>query len=237
MDVGEQFQTTNDTRNLEHSMWRLLREAAIFVQQILFRLAKRRRQRPNIRVVCLSDTHLQTVVIPPGDVLIHAGDLSQSGHPDEIQQAISWLSSQPHKYKIAIAGNADLFLDKSVSRVPQGDHSRHGIDDGLDWGEIRYLNRSTTTIEFENHEGSRSLTIYGDPNVPRCGPDGQEGFQYDTDVDHWRDSIPSGTDRDAHRCFVRSNGDAHFYTYLGTYIPPPAANWYFGGAQLLAVSY
>ncbi|KAJ6437500.1 calcineurin-like phosphoesterase [Purpureocillium lavendulum] len=132
--------------------------------------------------------------IPQGDVLIHAGDLSQSGHPDEIQQAISWLSSQPHKYKIVIAGNADLFLDKSATRIPRVDHSRHAIDGGLNWGDIRYLDRSTTTIVFEDHEASRSLTIYGDPNVPRCGPNGQEAFQYDADEDYWRDSIPSGTD-------------------------------------------
>ncbi|XP_060679037.1 metallophosphoesterase domain-containing protein 1-like, partial [Hemiscyllium ocellatum] len=39
-----------------------------------------------VRVVCISDTHLRTKQrsLPQGDILIHAGDFTQTGHRSEI---------------------------------------------------------------------------------------------------------------------------------------------------------
>lgn len=41
-----------------------------------------------MRVVCISDTHSQhnsmTNAIPDGDVLVHAGDFTNTGDPDEV---------------------------------------------------------------------------------------------------------------------------------------------------------
>jgi len=34
---------------------------------------------PPIRIVCVSDTHDRTVPLPPGDLLVHAGDLTDNG--------------------------------------------------------------------------------------------------------------------------------------------------------------
>lgn len=36
------------------------------------------------RFVCISDTHNCTVKLPPGDVLIHAGDLTNQGSFSEV---------------------------------------------------------------------------------------------------------------------------------------------------------
>lgn len=65
-----------------------------------------------MKVVCISDTHGITFPsdLPDGDVLIHAGDLSLSGQPHEIQQTLAWLRRFPHKYKIFIGGNHDNAL-------------------------------------------------------------------------------------------------------------------------------
>lgn len=43
----------------------------------------------HIRFVCISDTHTKlerqkTLDIPDGDVLLHAGDLTMYGHPDDV---------------------------------------------------------------------------------------------------------------------------------------------------------
>ena len=59
---------------------------------------------PRVCLICLSDTHTKKTVIPDGDVLIHAGDLTNAGSVAEIQEQIDWLASLPHPHKIVIAG-------------------------------------------------------------------------------------------------------------------------------------
>lgn len=50
-----------------------------------------------------------------GDLLIHAGDLTQSGSMEELDAQIEWLDRQPHRYKVVIAGNHELCLDLSFT--------------------------------------------------------------------------------------------------------------------------
>lgn len=66
-----------------------------------------------MRVVFISDTHNkhQQVQVPQGDMLIHAGDVSGRGTKTEIENFLNWFSTQPHKYKIFIAGNHDFFIE------------------------------------------------------------------------------------------------------------------------------
>jgi Icc-related predicted phosphoesterase len=65
-----------------------------------------------MRLVCLSDTHNRTdgLVVPDGDLLLHAGDLTGHGKADEIAQAARWLASLPHRHKVVVAGNHDFLL-------------------------------------------------------------------------------------------------------------------------------
>src|ERR1700760_1851859 len=68
---------------------------------------------PPIRVVCISDTHTQEYKpIPDGDLLIHAGDMTDRGTVAEIQAQVDWIASLPHTYKVVIAGNYDTYLDQ-----------------------------------------------------------------------------------------------------------------------------
>ena len=63
---------------------------------------------PSIRLICISDTHTHKPnSLPAGDVLVHAGDLTNAGTIAEIQDQIDWLSSLPFKYKVVICGNHD----------------------------------------------------------------------------------------------------------------------------------
>jgi hypothetical protein len=50
------------------------------------------------RFVCISDTHSRRFEVPPGDVLIHAGDLSH--YSKNLLGAIEWLSSLEHRTKM-----------------------------------------------------------------------------------------------------------------------------------------
>jgi Icc-related predicted phosphoesterase len=65
-----------------------------------------------LRLVIVSDTHLRHPELPPGDVLIHAGDLTHAGRRDELKRAVAWLKAQPHPHKLAIAGNHDFGLER-----------------------------------------------------------------------------------------------------------------------------
>lgn len=66
-------------------------------------------QTRRVRFVCISDTHNASPLdgvfrVPPGDVLIHAGDFTNQGTYTEIQKTVAWLSQLPHEVKIIIAG-------------------------------------------------------------------------------------------------------------------------------------
>jgi hypothetical protein len=56
------------------------------------------------RIVCISDTHNQTPKLPPGDVLIHAGDLTNQGSYAELKRAVEWLERQEFEAVVVIAG-------------------------------------------------------------------------------------------------------------------------------------
>ena len=66
-----------------------------------------------VRFVCVSDTHGLTahLEVPPGDVLIHAGDFTNFGEPEVAEEFNNWLGSLPHPVKIVIAGNHEITFD------------------------------------------------------------------------------------------------------------------------------
>lgn len=62
-----------------------------------------------MRVVCISDTHNQQdrVIVPAGNMLIHAGDFSFDGSVRDVLGTLAWLNAQPHEHVIAVPGNHD----------------------------------------------------------------------------------------------------------------------------------
>ncbi|MEW6278266.1 MAG: metallophosphatase domain-containing protein [Candidatus Eremiobacterota bacterium] len=66
-----------------------------------------------LTLVLLSDTHSHhRVVVPPGDVLIHAGDITQWGSLQDVAHFDRFMAAQSHRYKIVIAGNHDFCFQK-----------------------------------------------------------------------------------------------------------------------------
>ncbi|SJX62970.1 uncharacterized protein SRS1_13794 [Sporisorium reilianum f. sp. reilianum] len=61
-----------------------------------------------VRFVLISDTHSQTTPVPDGDVLLHAGDLTTLGQPDDLKAQVEWLKTLPHKTKVFTCGNHDF---------------------------------------------------------------------------------------------------------------------------------
>ena len=146
-------------------------------------------QRPangRIRIVCISDTHNKRLRIPDGDVLIHAGDLTEHGSFKEMQREINWLSSLPHRYKLFVAGNHDVLLDEAfLAKYPERRYGQAKTKDDLDWGSVMYLQDEPATLEVPGEEGAvRKLVVFGSPWTPQYGV---SAFQYrpEDGEEHW----------------------------------------------------
>lgn len=165
---------------------------------------------PSIRpisVVCISDTHGTQPPIPPGDLLLHAGDLTRWGTFAEIRKQLNWLSALPHKHKVVIAGNHDLLLDSDFElmhplRWLQWQHIEEAtfkdellkkVLKAAEKGGVIYLQNKSTTLGFGHSDGEpeRTITIYGSPLIPERG---QSAFQHPKDQDVWTSTIPANTD-------------------------------------------
>ena len=59
-----------------------------------------------VRIVCVSDTHNDDLTgqVPDGDILLHAGDMTDDGTYDELEIALGWIRKLPHKLKLIIPG-------------------------------------------------------------------------------------------------------------------------------------
>ncbi|KAK4869620.1 hypothetical protein LT330_006002 [Penicillium expansum] len=137
-----------------------------------------------IAIVCVSDSHNRQPSLPDGDILIHSGDLTQSGSLKELQATLNWLHAQPHRTKIVVAGNHDMLLDTARDDSDQAVSERAQ----LDWGKIVYLENEEITVSCAN---GRQLRIYGSPLTPRYG---NWAFQYPRNQDVWTGSVPDGID-------------------------------------------
>ncbi|CEJ82715.1 Putative Phosphoesterase [[Torrubiella] hemipterigena] len=143
-----------------------------------------------VTVVCISDTHCTQPVVPDGDILLHAGDLTNKGSFEELQAQLNWINTLPHKYKIVIGGNHDSLLDPAyVARFPERLHEEPGTSHSdLDWGGIIYLCNTSVTLTMD--EG-RTISVYGSPWTPQFGT---FAFQYPPIREVWPNTIPDDTD-------------------------------------------
>lgn len=68
-----------------------------------------------MRIIGISDTHgqHQAVIVPAGDVLVHAGDCTEFGRLDELFQFCRWFAAQKPMHKILVAGNHDWCFESS----------------------------------------------------------------------------------------------------------------------------
>ncbi|QUC16854.1 uncharacterized protein UV8b_01095 [Ustilaginoidea virens] len=142
------------------------------------------RHKAAVRVVCISDTHDQTVDVAPGDILIHAGDLTNNGTAADIQKQLDWLKSLPHAVKIVVAGNHDSYFD---IRSRCDDDRRRAAR--LDLDGIVYLQGESSVHTIKERE----ISIFGAPDIPECGPK-SFAFQYSPAQSPWLSKVPPQTD-------------------------------------------
>jgi Icc-related predicted phosphoesterase len=101
-----------------------------------------------MKIVCISDTHThhEKAHIPEGDLLIHAGDIS-NGKDRQVIRFLEWFEQHPHPYKVFIGGNMDYTLEHDADRY------RKLLSD-----YTYYLENEEVIIE--------GLKIWGSPVVP-----------------------------------------------------------------------
>jgi len=131
-----------------------------------------------MKIVTISDTHAmeRSLVVPEGDVLIHAGDFSGRGSLSDLEDFLEWYNDLPHKHKILIAGNhdwcfADVRREEAIAMTSQ---------------VCTYLEDSSVTIDGVKFYGSPWQPEFYDWafQLPR-GPDLAEiwaKIETDTDV-------------------------------------------------------
>jgi predicted phosphodiesterase len=73
------------------------------------------------RFVCVSDTHNATpngpFKLPKGDVLIHAGDMTNQGTFSELKKTIKWIEEADFEAKIVIAGECERFPRRAETDI------------------------------------------------------------------------------------------------------------------------
>ncbi|EIM88622.1 Metallo-dependent phosphatase [Stereum hirsutum FP-91666 SS1] len=126
------------------------------------------------RFVCISDTHEHTFEVPHGDVLLHSGDLTQTGRFVGAKQTADWLCSLSHPIKIVIAGNHDLTLHRDWypknfdrwHRDQEPVDEIHSLFVGKEAKKAGLVYLEDESHEFQVHEGGRKWSVYGSPWSP-----------------------------------------------------------------------
>lgn len=92
-----------------------------------------------MRLVLLSDTHMThgRIVVPDGDVLVHAGDSTKRGTLAQLREVASFLRELPHAHKIIIAGNHDFGLQEDPELGGELFGSAYLCDAEADAGGLR----------------------------------------------------------------------------------------------------
>lgn len=154
-----------------------------------------------MKIVCISDTHSlhreMLHEIPSGDILIHAGDLSNVGGRNDIMDFIYWFQNiKGFNTKIFISGNHDHCFERINQPHHKGDYdwlNQLMVPENLSQSDIVYLEDDEFIIEDPNF--TKPIKFYGTPwqpwfydwafNLPRGGEELEEKWSKipdDTDV-------------------------------------------------------
>lgn len=139
-----------------------------------------------VKIVAVADTHdaHDRLIIPEGDIFVHAGDWTMIGSKKKIRAFLDWVNALPHPHKVIIAGNHDLDMDPTTPMY--GDLKMKELMES--YKGIHYLLDSSVTLQVG--EPSRQLKIWGSPFTPAFR---DWVFQYDAGERAWAD-IPDDTD-------------------------------------------
>jgi Icc-related predicted phosphoesterase len=108
----------------------------------------------SLRLVCLSDTHglHRQVRVPEGDVLIHAGDITDFFAPpgqslEMLKDFNAWLGGLPHRHKLVVAGNHELVFQEEPKKARMLlSYARYLENSGIELEGIRFWGSPQTPV-------------------------------------------------------------------------------------------
>lgn len=108
-----------------------------------------------LQITAISDTHTYLPELPGGDLLIHAGDFTWRGRPEETRLTLDYFQEQLkiYDYVVFIAGNHECTFERRSERDPL-------LKDRLS-ERIIYLQEEAVTV--------KGYKIYGAPHTPAFG--------------------------------------------------------------------
>ncbi|GMS90554.1 hypothetical protein PENTCL1PPCAC_12729, partial [Pristionchus entomophagus] len=127
---------------------------------------------PFLTLVMISDTHceldkmIEQNLIPYGDVLIHAGDITVYGDTHNLTKFNEELGRLPHPHKLVIAGNHELGFDPDEDQSLRWDVNDIGKGTHEGWKLLTnctFLNDSSTVIDGVKFYGSSWHPLSGFP--------------------------------------------------------------------------
>ncbi len=113
-----------------------------------------------MRIVCISDTHAKQIPdeqMPEGDVLVHAGDITNNGKIYSLQVMAEWfrhLVDTKYEHLVAIGGNHDFILDAF-----RKEKSEYALPNLFKNTRIHYLRDEKLWLNFPG----RTVKFYGTP--------------------------------------------------------------------------
>jgi Icc-related predicted phosphoesterase len=74
-----------------------------------------------MNAIFISDTYGQheSILLPQGNIIIHAGNFTKTGTELEAKDFLQWFSQLPYEHKIFIAGTHDHFFERDPERARQ----------------------------------------------------------------------------------------------------------------------
>jgi 3',5'-cyclic AMP phosphodiesterase CpdA len=140
-----------------------------FKETDITHVARRNRDEKMLRVVCVSDTHSRHARmahrIPSGDVLIHAGDLTNVGRGKEVLEVCAWLKEQQARFKhvVVVCGNHDIGLqEQEYSKLAQRFHGAEREDPVA----LRAALKECCTLLEDSPVTIDGVNFYGSPWQP-----------------------------------------------------------------------
>jgi len=130
-----------------------------------------------MKIYHISDTHgsHKSLTIPDVDVLVFSGDCSNPRDPytshQEVLNFINWFEDQPTKYKIFVAGNHDIAIERRL----------------IDMRSYNFTYLENESVEIEG------LKFWGSPISPSFGVGWGFNKSRDKMYQLW-DTIPKDTD-------------------------------------------
>jgi Icc-related predicted phosphoesterase len=121
---------------------------------------------------------------PEADVILHCGDFTENGSPEQLQRAFMALGAMKAELKLVVAGNHEASLDRDFFLSQGGEASEHekcrtiAEFSAAKYG-VQFLEEGTHSFTLKS---GASFTIYTSPYTPKFG---DSAFQYESSHDRY----------------------------------------------------